>query len=288
MNKNTRNLVLGILVILFFFNVLAWIAVFDLAKPQFLEVTFFDVGQGDTTFIETPKRQQILIDGGPSSVILEKLGKEMPFWDKTIDLVILTHPERDHLAGLIEVLKKYRIENILWTGVVRETAEFKEWQNSIKEEKAQIRIAQVGQKIIAGRTIIDIMYPFENFEGNIFKDSNNTSIISKLMFGENSFLFTGDAYESAEKEILDRGLDVNSDILKVAHHGSKTSSSEGFIAKVSPEIAVISVGKGNSYGHPNPEVLEIFKKFGIKVLRTDLDGDIKIFSDGKNYEISNL
>jgi competence protein ComEC len=108
------------------------------------------------------------------------------------------------------------------------------------------------------------------------------------MFGENSFLFTGDAYESAEKEILDRGLDVNSDILKVAHHGSKTSSSEEFIAKVSPESAVISVGKENSYGHPNPEVLEIFKKFGIKVLRTDLDGDIKIICDGKNYEISNL
>jgi competence protein ComEC len=288
MDKNTRNLVLGLLVILFFFNVLAWIVVFDLAKPKFLEVNFFDVGQGDAIFIETPKRQQILIDGGPSSVILEKLGKEMPFWDKTIDLIILTHPERDHLAGLIEVLKKYRIENILWTGIIRDTAEFKEWQNSIKEEKAQIKIAQVGQKIIAGRTIIDILYPFENLEGKIFKDSNNTSIIGKLIFGENSFLFTGDIYQSAEKEILDRGLDVNSGVLKVAHHGSKTSSSEEFIAEVSPEIAVILVGKENSYGHPNSEVLEIFKKFGIKVLRTDLDDDIKIISDGKNYEISNL
>lgn len=297
MNRNARNFISGVLVVLFFLNVLAWIAVFDLAKPQFLEVTFFDVGQGDAIFIETPKRHQILIDGGPSSVILEKLGKKMPFWDKSIDLVILTHPERDHLAGLIEVLKKYKIENILWTGIIRDTAEFKEWQNLIKpsserkslllgkDEKAQIKIAKVGQKIIAGRTVIDILYPFENLEGKIFKDSNNTSIIGKLIFGQNSFLFTGDIYQSAEKEILDRGLDVNSDILKVAHHGSKTSSPEEFIVKVSPEIAVISVGKENSYGHPNQEVLEIFKKFGIKVLRTDLDGDIKIFSDGKNLKI---
>lgn len=297
MSKNTRNLVLGILVALFFLNTLAWIAVFDLSRPQFLEVNFFDVGQGDAIFIETPKRHQILIDGGPSSVILEKLGKEMPFWDKTIDLIILTHPERDHLAGLIEVLKKYKIENILWTGVIRDTAEFKEWQNLIKpsserkslllgkDEKARIKIAKVGQKIIAGGTVINILYPFENFEGEILKDSNNTSIISKLIFGQNSFLFTGDIYQSAEKEILDRGLDVDSDILKVAHHGSKTSSSEEFITKVSPEIAVISVGKGNSYGHPRQEVLEIFQKFGIKVLRTDLDSDIKIFSDGTKYKI---
>ena len=285
MSKNTRNLVLGILVALFFLNTLAWIAVFDLSRPQFLEVNFFDVGQGDAIFIETPKRHQILIDGGPSSVILEKLGKEMPFWDKTIDLIILTHPERDHLAGLIEVLKKYKIENILWTGVIRDTAEFKEWQNLIKDEKARIKIAKVGQKIIAGGTVINILYPLENFEGEILKDSNNTSIISKLIFGQNSFLFTGDIYQSAEKEILDRGLDVNSDVLKVAHHGSKTSSSEEFITKVSPEIAVISVGKGNSYGHPRQEVLEIFKKFGIKVLRTDLDGDIKIFSDGRKFKV---
>jgi len=307
MNRNARNFVLGVLVVLFSLNILAWIVVFDLAKPQFLEVNFFDVGQGDAIFIETPKRQQILIDGGPDSKILEKLGKEMPFYDRSIDLVILTHPERDHLAGLLEVLKKYKIENILWTGIIRDTAEYNEWQNLIKDEKARIKIAKAGQKIIAGETVINILYPFENLEGKIFKDSNNTSIIGKLIFGQNSFLFTGDVYKSVEKELIIRenscsthstssGLMLSeveasnscqfaildSDILKVAHHGSKTSSSEDFLKAVLPEIAVISVGKGNSYGHPHQEVLEIFQKFGIKVLRTDLDGDIKIFSDGES------
>jgi len=303
MNRNARNFVLGVLVVLFFLNILVWIAVFDLARPQFLDVNFFDVGQGDAIFIKTPKRQQILIDGGPDSKILEKLGKEMPFYDRSIDLVILTHPERDHLAGLIEVLKKYKVENVLWTGIIRDTAEFKEWQNLIKKEKAKISIAQSGQKIACEKRSlglwpremrmrpcefsIDILYPFENLEGKILKDSNNTSIIGKLIFGENSFLFTGDIYQSAEKEILDRGLEVNSGVLKVAHHGSKTSSSEEFIVKVSPEIAVISVGKGNSYGHPHQEALEILNKFGIKVLRTDQIGDIKIISDGNTLRITN-
>jgi len=286
MQKKAKNLIYSILGFLFFLNILAWLAVYDLNKSQFLEVNFFNVGQGDAILIETPQRHQILIDGGPSSVILEKLSKEMPFWDRTIDLIILTHPERDHLAGLIEVLKRYQVENILWTGIVRDTPEYQEWQKLIKEENAKIFIAKSGQKIKWSRTVLDhfeVLHPFENLEGQEFKDSNNTSVIAKLVFGENSFLFTGDAYKSTEQELIDRGVDLNSDVLKVGHHGSKTSSSEEFIKNVSPEIAVISVGKDNTYGHPNPEVLETLKKYGIRILRTDLDGDIEIISDGTKY-----
>jgi competence protein ComEC len=283
--KNIKFVLFG-LGILFFFNVLAWIVVFDLAKPQFLEVIFFDVGQGDAIFIETPQRHQFLIDGGPSSAILEKLGKEMLFWDRSIDLVILTHPEKDHLIGLIEVLKRYKIENILWTGVLRDIPEFKEWQKLIKEEKAKVKIAQAGQKIIfSSRSdfvdkYVDILHPFENLDGQEFKNSNNTSIISKLNFNEISFLFTGDAYESVEKKLLEKETELRSDVLKVGHHGSKTSTCEEFLEIVSPEIAIIQVGE-NKYGHPHPEVLERLKKFGTKILRTDEDGDIKIISDGE-------
>ena len=146
MKRNPVFIILGILLGL---NILAWAAVWSL-RPQGLEVTFFDVGQGDAAFIETPQNQQILIDGGPTSIILEKLGREMPFWDRTIDLIILTHPEHDHMAGLIEVLKRYQVGNILWTGVVRDTAEYKEWQKLIKEEGAKIYIAQAGQQIEGG------------------------------------------------------------------------------------------------------------------------------------------
>ena len=147
-------------------------------------------------------------------------------------------------------------------------------------EKAQLKIAKAGQKIKASGTVLAILYPFENLEGKVFEDSNNTSIISKLVFGKNSFLFTGDAYKNVEGELINKKAEIDSDVLKVAHHGSKTSSSEEFIKAVSPEIAVISAGRENKYGHPNQEVLELLEKYGIRVLRTDKDGDIKIISDG--------
>lgn len=250
-------------------------------KEKPLEVSFFDVGQGDAIFIETPKRQQILIDGGPSSVILEKLGKEMPFWDRTIELVILTHPEKDHLSGLVEVLKKYQVKNIFWTGIVRNTVEYQEWLKALEKEGAKIFIAKAGQKIIISRTVLEILHPFESIQGRGLKDSNNTSVVVRLGFGESSFLFTGDLPAFQERELVSRGADIDSDVLKVGHHGSKTSSSEDFIKEVSPELAIISAGKNNSYGHPHQEVLDVLGKYGIKILRTDQNGDIKIFSDGK-------
>jgi len=273
--------------ILFVLNILAWVAVDDLSRAQLLEVIFFNVGQGDAIFIQTPQKHQILIDGGPNTAILEKLGAEMPFWDRTIDLIILTHPESDHMLGLLEVLKRYKVENILWTGIVRDTSGYKEWLKSIRDEKAKIIIVQASQKIILSRSDIDkfieVLFPFESLEGKEFKDSNNTSIVAKLVFDKNSFLFTGDIYKTIEKEILDKGIDIGSDVLKVSHHGSKTSSAPEFIDKVSPEIAVIQVGKDNSYGHPHKETLDTLEKYGIIVLRSDVDGDIKIFSDGIKY-----
>jgi competence protein ComEC len=280
-----QKLIFSLLVALFLANILAWLAVFELAKPNLLEVNFFDVGQGDSFFIETPKRQQILIDGGPTSAILEKLGQAMPFWDRTIDLLILSHPEKDHLSGLIEILKRYRVENILWTGVIRDIPEYKEWSMLLQKEGAEIFLAKTGQKISSQGFVMEILYPFEELAGKEFKNSNNTSIVAKLVFGENSFLFTGDAEEDVEKELIIKKLSIDSDILKIAHHGSKTSSSDDFVKLVSPKIAVISAGKGNSYGHPHKEVLDVFAKYGIKILRTDLQGDIKIFSDGKNLKI---
>jgi competence protein ComEC len=152
-----------ILSVLLWANAAAWSVVYDLSRSRLLKVDFFDVGQGESIFIETSQRQQILIDGGPDSSILEKLAKEMLFYDKTIDLIILTHPERDHLNGLLEVLKRYKVENILWTGVIRKTPEWREWNRLIKEEKARLATAQAGQKIVLSRSeFIDILYPFEN------------------------------------------------------------------------------------------------------------------------------
>jgi len=266
-------------------DVLALFAFLYYKENNFFQVVFFDVGQGDAIFIETPQKHQILIDGGPDSKILEKLSKEIPFWDRKIDLIILTHPERDHLNGLLQVLKKYEVENILWTGIKRETNEWKEWENAILKEKARIIIAQAGQQLIAGMANFKILFPLENLNDKEFKNTNDTSIVIQLVYQKMSFLLMGDSSQIVEKELISQNENLNSDVLKVGHHGSKTSSSNDFIERVSPALAVISVGKDNSYGHPHQEVLEILKKYGIKVLRTDLNGDIKIVSDGEKFQI---
>jgi competence protein ComEC len=283
MKKKNENFAFFILGFLFLANFFAWIVVFDLRNQKFLEVNFLDVGQGDAIFIETPTRHQILIDGGPSPKIVEKLSKEVPFWDRSIDLIILTHPEKDHLTGILEVLKRYRVKNVLWTGIVREIPEYREWLNLI--EKMDVKIAKAGQKISCQNCQweIEIFYPFESLEGMKFEDSNNTSIVSKLIFGNSSFLFTGDISKEIEESLIFNRFDLNSRVLKLAHHGSKTSNSEKFVEKVSPEFAIISVGE-NKYGHPHKEVLEILERYGIKVLRTDREGDIKFFSDGEKIK----
>ena len=278
---------LSILLILFLFsvNLIIWQIIFYLNGDNFLEVTFFDVGQGDAIFIETPYKNQILIDGGPNSMILEKLAEEMPFWDKTIDLIILTHPDADHVTGLLSVLESYNVERILWTGIVRDTSQYDKWKELIQEENAEIIIAHSSQEIKIGKVSLDILYPFQSLEGEEIKDSNDTSIVSRLIFGNNSFLFTGDATKVSENKIMSNA-DLNSDILKVGHHGSKTSTSPKFLENVSPDIAVISCGKDNPYKHPHEIVLKNLEEFGIKILRTDQDGDIKIISNG-NYLITN-
>ena len=277
LKKREKWGIFAILVGLFCMNVFAGAIVYDLSKPSLLKVVFFDVGQGDAVFIETPQHHQILIDGGPGPVILRKLAKELPFYDRSLDLIILTHPEKDHISGLIDVLESYKINKILWTGVVRNTDEWKAWNKLINKEGAEIKIARAGQVVIFGgkgpKALLNILYPFENLEGKYFKNSNETSVVAKLVLGKKSFLFTGDIGKPTERKLIEK--DIDSDILKVAHHGSKNSSSKEFLENVSPEFAVIQVGE-NKYGHPHLETLTTLSQLGIKTLRTDKKGDIKI------------
>ncbi len=269
--------------VLLFANIFAWLIVYDL-ENQNLEVNFFDIGQGDGIFIETPKSYQILIDGGPDSTLLEKLGQEMPFWDRTIDLVVLTHPEHDHIAGLIEVLKRYKVGFVLWTGILRDTGEYREWKSLLETNDLTIKIARVGQRIITPKVFIDVLYPFESLYGQEVKNTNDSSIILRLVYNNNSFLFTGDSGKSIERKLVKNDLIIATDVLKVGHHGSKTSTSKELLEALAPQIAVVSSGRENRYGHPCQEVLDILEKYGITVLRTDQDGDIKIISDGNNLK----
>ncbi len=270
-------------------NFFAWQEVWDLDRE--LEVVFFDVGQGDSIFIETPAGHQILIDGGPNGgVILEKLGNEMPFWDRTLDMVVLTHPDSDHLRGLLDVLDSYKVENILWTGVLKETKTFGYWLEKLEAEQANIIIAQKGQIIKAGKSQLYVFHPFENIEGqSVDKGSNESSIIAKLVFGENSFLFTGDISKKQMDQLLvlsSLSVGPGADVLKIPHHGSKTANNSAFFQVIDPKIAVISCGLDNSYGHPDEQVLQNLNGLGITILRTDLQGDIRITADGSNVVIN--
>ncbi len=285
MQLKTKNFVFGIFIVLFCLNILAWLGVYELNRPKLLEVNFFDVGQGDSIFIVSPQLRQILIDGGPSSKVLEKLGENMPFWDRTIDLVILTHPDPDHLNGLVEVLKNYEIGLVAFNGARGTDPAFTEFENEISQKHIPTTILFKGKKILVGDKIyLEILAPLESFEGKEVKDFNSSSIVARLVYGQNELLFTGDTTKSIEKELAEKNINLASDVLKVAHHGSRTSTSEIFLEKVMPQIAVISVGKDNPYGHPHQEVLDILNKYA-KILRTDLEGDIKILCDSQSLKL---
>ena|SRR6056297_699102 len=262
------------------FLIFLWGAIFYYSNPL-LSISFLDVGQGDSILIETPSKKQILIDGGPDRKVLKELNKALPFWDRNIDLLILTHPEHDHIRGLIDVLKHYKVENILFTGISKDSKEYKKWMNRTKEEGARIFIAQKNQKFKIGELELNILHPFKNEIGEEFNNVNDSSIVAKAKYREKTFLLTGDIGKKIEDKLIRKYEDIDVDLLKVGHHGSKYSTSRKFLKETQPEIAVIQVGE-NDYGHPAEVVLRKINKFNIPILRNDLDGTIKFFSDGVN------
>jgi competence protein ComEC len=288
--KKTTYFIIFVLACLNFF---AWQEVFYLYEIKDLKVNFLSVGQGDSAFIKTSQNHQILIDGGPDSTVVSKIAKQMPFWDRSLDLVILSHPEKDHMQGIIEILKRYKADYIVWSGIKKQDAEYLEWLKVLVKQKnagAKIITAESGQKIKIGDLAIDILNPEENLFGKEVKNVNETSIVTKLIYGKNSFLFVGDIGFETEKKLVSaysqEDVELKADVLKVAHHGSKYSTSEEFLQSIKPSIAVISVGK-NSYGHPTPETLQRLENFGINVLQTDQFGDIILISNGQEINIIN-
>ena len=273
--------------ILILLNLFVWEHVFSLNNN--LTVVFFDVGQGDSIFIETPQGHQILIDGGPSGKrLLEKLNREMAFWDKSIDLIILTHPDYDHLNGFNYVLDRYNVENIMWTGIKKDTNTYMKWLDKIDREDANVVITKKGHSIKAGDVNMYVLYPFNNdFGDKVFKNTNESSIVTMMVFKDTKFLFTGDINKKIEDELLPISsfpVSLGTDVIKIAHHGSKYSSSKGFIDIIEPKIAVISCGENNSYGHPAERVLKLLEDFDITILRTDIHGDVRIVSNGSNFK----
>lgn len=234
--------------------------------------------------------QNVLIDGGPDNTVIKRLGENLTWWDKTIDLMILSHPHSDHVAGLAEVLKRYQVRKILYTGVVHNSPDYLAWLELIRARQIPLVIIDRPQKINLGENnYLDILYPLESVLGREVDNLNNSSLMFKLVYGQTSFLFTGDAEIEVERLLVGtQDLPVGTqdfaflqaNVLKLGHHGSDTSSSQEFLEAVNPEIAIIQVGKDNDFGHPSRRVLKRLERLGAKVFRTDLEGTIRLFSDG--------
>ena len=251
-----------------------------------LHIYFLDGGQGVALFVETPRGNQVLIDGGPDETILQRLGEVTPFYDRTIDLVINTHPDADHLAGLLSVLERYEVSAIAETGMVCETSLCAEWGKLKADEGADLVNLVLGQEVgVGGDTRFLVLHPFEDEAGKSFTKRNNGGIVLKLVFGAQSLLLTGDIERQVENKLVSVGVNIDSDFLKIAHHGSKTSSAEEFIKKVSPLAAFIEVGRNNKYGHPTEEVVNRLADFKIPYYRTDIDGTVELVLDGEGYEV---
>lgn len=284
--KKTKYVKFYILAVLAGAAALVWIGVWRSASIGYLKTVFFDVGQGDAIFIETPTRRQILVDGGPSAKILAKLAAEMNFWDNRIDVVILTHPDADHISGLVDVFRRYQIGLFVHPGISQPTAEYREILKIVKEKKIPVWVARQGSRIEFGDgASAEILWPPAGLPHNI-SNTNRSSVVGKFNFGSKSFLFMADVETQEERNIIDfAGAGIRADVLKVGHHGSKNASGENFLAVVQPYFSVISVGKNNRYGHPHPAVISRLEKIGSRILRTDIMGNIKILTDGLTLKI---
>jgi len=280
---------LGILIILL---IAVWSAVFQKTDSN-LHLYFLNVGQGDSIYVRLGHNYDLLIDGGPDKSVLSELGEIMPFYDRKINLIILTHPHADHIRGLIEVLKRYQVNEVWLTDAVHNSPEYLEFLKTIKEKQIFTKIVKNGDKKILSpeknkeQAIIKIFWPMQSYRNQDVDNLNNTSIVLRLIYGDFSALLTGDAETEAQIKILlnHKKEDLKSDILKVPHQGSRDAYYEKFVEAVSPKAVVISVGRNNKFGHPHQEVINSYQQKGIDIFRTDQNGRVEIISDSQKYWI---
>ncbi len=262
----------------FIFIIITLLVLLDYSKVKKLEVSFLDVGQGDAILITTPSGKQMLVDGGPTHTILEEVAKHTSYFDHTLDVIVATHPDSDHVTGLIPILQKYDIKNIVTSNVEGSTGIFSDLKEKISKEGATIHIARKGDVIDFGDGVVaHILYP----KNSIAKDTNDGSVSMVVIYGEHSFLLTGDLSAKYEPQLIGDDLQKNITVYKAAHHGSKTSSSDTLLSYIKPEYVVISAGKDNNYGHPHQETLSRLQKYTKEIISTIDRGAITFISDGK-------
>ena len=254
-------------------------------KSSRAEVVFFNVGQGDAALVRSSQGHNILIDGGPGEKILPHLSAELPFWDRKIDLMILTHAHADHLSGLVEVSERYDVEKILWNGQSHDSLLYKQWEALLDDIES--KKAYKGQRIKFDNFHLDVLHPPKDIDYDL--GLNENSVINRLIHEDGAILFMGDAYKKQEKRLLElerrcletdygwcKVMELPSNVLKAGHHGSSTSSDPDFIERVDPEVAIISAGIDNRYGHPHEETLETLRGLDVDMHKTFENGNLRI------------
>jgi competence protein ComEC len=261
-----------------------------------LHVIVCDVGQGDGILIRTPNGSDILVDGGPDDSILNCLSSHLPFWDRTIELMVLTHPHTDHAAGLVDVLKRYTVLHFVTEKVLGSTATYKRLGDALAAQKLTAKYAFAGDRIdFADKTQLLTLWPThkwldssqlqtaDNQSDSQSLDLNGFCLIQLLSYGNFKVLLTGDAGSMVEDKIAAEVGKI--DILKVPHHGSKTGMNDYFLSQINPAIAIISVGANNRYSHPAKTALDLLNLHSTKTFRTDKNGTVEVVSDGQTISI---
>jgi competence protein ComEC len=259
------------------------------AASQELTVSILDVGQGDAIFIESPTGVQVLIDGGPDDSVSRQLPKQMNLLDRSIDLIVETHPDKDHIAGLPHVLERYRVAYFMSPGITDRTATAEGLGDAVHRERGLRELrARRGMRIhMGGGAYADVLYPDRDVSEG---DTNEGSIIMRLVYEDTAFMLTGDASSEIEAYLLALHAGTGtlaSTVLKAGHHGSKYSTSEEWLAALDPKIVAISAGAGNRYGHPSPDVLARIASSRAEAVSTIDQGTIHFVSDGERVWMKN-
>jgi competence protein ComEC len=275
----------GIALLIVAAGVFGWLLL-SLPQSGRLSVTFLDVGQGDAILIQGPEGQRVLVDGGPGSQpITQALSRNLPFDSRRIDLVVMTQPQADHMSGLLTVLDRYRVGAVLDNPMPGGTALDNEWAAALRDSGVPVTTADRGQSINLGDgALLQVLAPDQGDPLLAAESVNTASTVLRLSMGDTSFLLTSDLDKAGEDALIRSGTDLQATVLKVGHHGSNTSSSPEFLARVQPSIDVIEVGASNHFGHPTQAMLD--RLSGDLVLRTDQGGDVRVTTDGSRIWVS--
>lgn len=277
LSEEQTSLKRAVFVFIFFFFSVALFARSFVSEAG-LMVAFLDVGQGDAIYVSAGNGADGLLDGGPDGGILKELSRVKDSFDRELGFIFISHPDTDHIGGLVDVLRAYNVGAVFVPGTESDTAVMSAFLEAVRQEGAQVFTVRRGQKIFLSRDVyLEILFPDREASG---LDTNTGSAVARLVHGRNSFVLPGDAPVAVEEYLVYLGEEsLRSNILKAGHHGSKTSSSEVFLRAVAPEYVIVSSGKDNKYGHPHAEVLDRIKTLGAEVLRTDEAGTVRFYSD---------